>query len=431
MPRDYVPCRAGQQRYAVTTEAFGRAIKMCRALAADDTQPKPGRRTRCFDPTKDGSRRKTCQILVDNGFATIVPPSYYLPSELQRRQIDYTCGNDNPLMLGPFEGQGDDWSVEYSADHLIVGPVHSDGAWRTSCVDPASLLPFNAPPVTAGDTLSAAATTRAMPVLHYIPDRDECQHILNRWNDETKWICRSHQQNLFVVSACVRGLTYHRLCADDVFAAVPTIATNVAVSASFRDLCHSLWLMGMYQRRWRGPGTPYPIEERDTFAAVTRATVSPRLVGQYDPVTGVPLDAISTAADGAANLLVNCVRMHARHALALLQDRSWLASQEASNALANLCPASLNVQALVPRGTQPTRFVHSLLPMPGSTLLQLIQRCASGQECIRMGSAKLVLTAVMLNFAQTRSSTRDAPWRAQTVEQGDPIMLLDRLSNII
>ena len=432
MPRPYSVCRAGQQRYEVSGQVMGRAIQMCRALATDDTEAKPGRRTRCFDPAKDGSKRKTCQILVDHEFATIVPPSLYLPSELQRRGIRYECGNENPILMTAFDGQGDNFSVEYSCDHLIVGPLHDNDEWKVFCTDAEALIPHGAR-VIFGDTFDANVTRRAMHILRFIPNAGECQRIVARWDEEVKWVCQAQQRNLFAASATIRGLHEHGYCADDLYDTVNAIVEHINTTAegkAFQRLCKSLFLMGMYQRRWQGPGKPFPIEEADTHINVTAANVSAELIGTLDDETGAPLDHIGTHSDGAAGVLVNCVRKHGRRAMELLEDMSWLHSDDAAEALGHLTPASLHVRALEPRGSIPTRFVHSLLPMPGSRLIELVRNCLEGRECVRMGSAKLVLTAFMLHFAHGKT-IRNPAWRAQTHAQGDIIPLLDKLSNII
>ena len=433
MPREYTDCRPGSQRYEVKTEAMGRAISMCRALADGDTLARVGRRTRCYDPTKDGSKRKQCRVLVRHAFATVVPPSYYLPGELQRAQVGYECANDNQLLMAPFDGQGQEYTVEHATDHIVIGPVFSDGTWAVACMDPASLVPYGATPPAAGDTLDARSTRRAMRFFRYLPTAEECRKILERWDAERRHVCRDDYANLFATMAAVRGLVEHELTSELLFEPVRIICATVNTSAKrrrFRELCYSLWSLGMYQRRWAGPGRAYPIEEDDTLRHVTAAHVSPELAGQTDPVTGVPLDEISTAADGAEGLLVNAMRMHGRRILELLDDASWLGNVEAEVELPVLEAASLHAQALVPRATQPSRLVHSLLPVDGMTIRQTAQSCVDGQMCIRMGSARLCLSAVMLSFA-LGSPGRDEPWRQQTAAQGDPILLLDRLANII
>ena len=436
MPRTYATCRPGAQRYEVKTESMGKPLLMCRALGSNDNLVRVGRRTRCFDPTKDGSKRKTCQILVPHSFATIVPPSYYTASELQRAKISYGCSNQNMLLMAPFDGQGDDFNVHHSADHIVVGPIHLGDSWRVVCMDPSTLLPHGAPadwPL-LDQTFDRPSTLRAMPMLKYIPNAAECDDIIGRWNEERRFICRSDQRNLLAAMAAIRGLIHHNFCADHLFEPVRTIVAAVDTPAKRRlllDLCHALWNMGMYSRRWTGPGNEYPLSEGSSQVLVTSATVSSDLDGQKDPVTSVPLDAISTvASEGTAGLLANAMRMHARRASELLDDRSWLANAEAEAQLRDLRSVSQHVHALVPRGLRPTRFVHALLPSDVSKLRDTVQSCLGGNMCIRMGSGRLILTAVMLHFAMG-STARDAPWTQQTAAQGDPILLLDRLANIV
>ena len=160
---------------------------------------------------------------------------------------------------------------------------------------------------------------------------------------------------------------------------MPNAGTYAGTIMRFFSPRWPLWSLGMYQRRWAGPGREYPIEEDDTLRHVTAARVSPELAGQTDPVTGVPLDEISTAADGAEGLLVNAMRMHGRRILELLDDPSWLGDVEAQVELPVLEAASLHAQALVPRAMQPTRLVHSLLPVDGMTIRQTAQSCVDGQ----------------------------------------------------
>ena len=173
------------QRYEVKTEAFGRALEMCSALSSTDTLVKPGRRTRCYDPTK--GRRKQCIILVPHSFKTLAPPSLYFPGEMQRRGIPYTCSNRSEILMGDFDGQGDSYTANHSTDHLICGPIKLDDEWCVSCTDPESLLPFNTSPPLQGEEMDRHATKRAVKVLRFLPTREECELILERWRDS----CRS------------------------------------------------------------------------------------------------------------------------------------------------------------------------------------------------------------------------------------------------
>lgn len=438
MPRQYNPCPPGQQRYEVTSEVMGRGMQMCRALPITDTQAKPGRRTRCFDPTKVNTKRKTCRVLVPHTFPSIAPPSYYFPTELQRRGIEYSCANPNMLLMAPFDGQGDDWTADMSTDHLAIGPMYheGDGEWQMTCVDPEALLPHGADPPARGESLDRDATHRALAVICYLPTAEECSAIVGRWEAERKWICRSRQQHLFTASALLRGMLTSHCCADELFAPVATIVDGVQskeAARGLKQLCEALFLMGMYQRKWKGPGTPFPMDEEDTVDAVTPASISPQLRGKRDADLG-PLDYIGTASDGAAGVLVNLVRLNGRRAMQLIDDSSWLDTAEAQNAFLELRPVSLHSRALEPRGSTPTRLVHKLLPSPSTSALarldHLVNRCLNGVECIRMGSARLVLTAMMLHFAAGKS-VRNPAWKTQTATQGDPVLLLHNLSNII
>ena len=187
----------------------------------------------------------------------------------------------------------------------------------------------------------------------------------------------------------------------------------------------------MFQRRWAGEKTPFPIFEEDTHVHVSPSAIGRRLRGKTDPETGVQLDYISTYADGAVGMLTNAVLMHSRTALRLLEDRSWLENPEAEVALRLLEPASLNARALQPRGTHPNRFVHSLLPDDFSTLTQTVRGCANGSMCVRMGSRALCQSALMLYYAAFDKSHRGVPWKKQTDEQGDPLRLMESMANII
>ena len=100
------------------------------------------------------------------------------------------------------------------------------------CLDPMSLLPHNHPQPQEGETLPMNAIRRATSILRFIPDRDECELILERWRKERRWICRSSEANLFTASACLRGLLRHNSCADDMFDPVEVIVETQVTSDS-------------------------------------------------------------------------------------------------------------------------------------------------------------------------------------------------------
>lgn len=436
MPRTYATCRPGSNRYAVTTEAMGRALNMCRQLAPDDTEPRTGRRTRCFDPSKDGSKRKTCQILVPHTFGTIVPPSYYIPSQLQRAGIEYTCDNPDPIMGGTFEGQGADYNVHLGAAHLIVGPVFERGEWVVLCRSPATLLPYGLPAyVAVPRVFDRFDTVNIMSKLKYIPTSDDCTAIADRLAQETRFICRDGHRDLDAIAASVRGLVEHELCADQTFEPVRKIiaATNTeGKRGSLRELCFHLWNMGMYSRRWAGKGTPFPFSVVATKIRVTDASRSADLAGRRDPLLSVPLDYISALEEGdeAEGVLVNAVRYHTRCAFELLHNCEWLEDDEAQESLQNLRCATSDRLALVPRASAPTRFVHSLLPSSQDTIYEIVERVGNNAFCIRMASSLVIMSAIMLCAALGPLSVAGAPWVQQTSAQGDPMPLLETLRSI-
>ena len=338
--------------------------------------------------------------------------------------------------MAPFDAQGvEEYSAEHAAGHIVMGPLYLNGSsWQVFCLEPEALVQYNMAMPGPDDRFDREMLWRAMPILKYLPDEPECRNILDRWRTELRYICTADQPRAFAAMACLRGLVDEGICADQLFEPVTVIVESCDTAEKqrrLRDLCYALWYMGMYQRRWAGPGTAYPILEDDTHVQVTEAAVSDELLGEVDPETGAALDEISTFHDGAVGLLGNCVRMHARRALDLMEDATWLGDPVAQRVLQGVRPASLHVRALVPRHTLPSRLVHSLLPADRSTLRSLIQRCVDGSECIRMSSARLCLSAVMLWFATGRPTPAGAPWRQQTAGQGDPILQLHRLANII
>ena len=128
------------------------------------------------------------------------------------------------------------------------------------------------------------------------------------------------------------------------------------------------------------------------------------------------LDYISRGdTDGADCVLTNCMRMHARLFMSYFED-DWLEDDDAMGALYDLQPASIGTRALAPRHRKPTRYVHSLLPIDGGSLISLVNRCINGHMCIRMGSARMVLTACMLYYAAFKTTSgvtwteEDASW---------------------
>ena len=397
---------------------------MCRALDPGDTEARVGRRTRCYNPNKQ-TARKNCTILVDSDFKTIVAQSYYFPSELEGK-AEYNCANENPLTMSEFDGQGDDYTAETMTDHLVIGPLRQDHDWVVVCVDPLSLLPHNHPYPNAADTFAVHVVRRALPMLKHIPTEAEAQLILDRWMQQQRFICQSNEQNLFTACAVLRGMIAQGLCADSLFAPVQTIVDALDTSArrrSFGRMCFSMFRMGMYMRRWRGPGTPFPWEEDQTTRLVTAETVSASLIGQHDPETAVALDYVSTYDDGAVGVLTNCVRMNARLLMAYFEE-DWLAA-DAMDALHNLPPVSTNVRALVPRHKKP-RHVHTLLPFDRDSLISLVDQCVHGSYCIRMGSAKLVASSMLLYHSAFKTRGRDVPWSDE-----DVVSRLYLLANII
>ena len=429
MPRQYADCKPGSRRYIITTEdAFGRALGMCRQLDADDDQVKVGRRTRCFHPDRPAGNRKTCRTLVSREFKTLVSPSYYFPTELQRRGVGYECHNQNEIMLSDFAGQGEGYAAEFQTDHLIVGPVKADGSWIVRCSDPQSLLPGDAPPPPSGSTFSARHTRRAAQIVGYVPTRDECTHILERMTDEWNKLCRDSRENMELVTGFVRGLLVHHYCSDDLFSPVQDIVDGLdgrEKRVAFMEFTRHLFLMGMYQRRWTGEGS-YPFEENQTRRLVTPQTVARSLRGKTDPETQASLDYVSSNSnDGAEGVLVNCVRLHARKVMNYFED-DWL-SPEGMDALRAVQPASIHLRALLPRHVKPTRFVNSLLPLDNNdTLINLIDDCVNGRLCLRMGSARLVLTAVMLYYAAFNTRGTRVPW-----SDADIFESLELLDNIV
>ena len=76
---------------------------------------------------------------------------------------------------------------------------------------------------------------------------------------------------------------------------------------------------------------------------------------------------------------------------------------------------------------KPTRFVNSLLPLDNNdTLINLIDDCVNGRLCLRMGSARLVLTAVMLYYAAFNTRGTRVPW-----SDADIFESLELLDNIV
>ena len=138
------------------------------------------------------------------------------------------------------------------------------GEWRVICLDPMSLLPHNHPQPQEGETLPMHAIRRATSILRFMPDRVECELILERWRQERRWICQSSEANLFTASACVRGLLRHSSCADDIFEPVRLIVAALDTAdkrQTFNQLCYAIFYQGMFQRRWAGEKTPFPILE--------------------------------------------------------------------------------------------------------------------------------------------------------------------------
>ena len=396
---------------------------MCRRLAADDTEVRAGRKTRCFNPDRE-TKRKQCLTLVPHYFRTVVSPSFYLPSELQRQNVEYSCINPNQLIMDEFEGQGQNFTIQHAADHIIVGPMLGNGRWGVRCVDPSALVPHGAPVIGEGETLNFRDTKRAMQITGFVPTQEDCQLILDRWQNERRWICNLGRENLNTGMAFVRSLRAHNLCSDDLFEPVSEIVealTTRDATSNFKRMVGHLFSMGMYMRRWAGEGTPYPWLEADTHILVT--LVSQSLRGQVDPDSRLPLDYISTnSADGTAGLLVNLVRMHGRLFLSYLEDN--VLDQNTISALRNIQVASISTRSLVPRHKKPTRYVHQLLPIDGETLVSVVNRCMLGQMCIRMGSSRLITTATMLFYAAF-SSASGAPWSDEDIAN------LEQLDNII
>lgn len=420
---EYASCRDGFTRYEITTDKpiMGRSVKMCRALGPNDTTSRPGRRTRCF--ASDGPKRKNCQVLVPHAFETIAAPSYYLPSELQRAKIGYACANPDQSN-DAFEGQGDAYNVTFAVDHLVYGPVFNGTNHVVKCVDSEYVRP-------------GASVRSALDIISYAPTSDNAAQIYARWTAEARYTCPNSLPMLERMKQWVNELTQQNLCSDQLFAPVIDIIEVIDTPQKrkiMKKLCSHVFYQGMYQRRWRGPGTPFPIEEDDTLAdAQANQEVSSSLVGATDDQAGVPLDYISTvAADDVEGVLLNAVRMHGREALALLDDTSWLGSARAAAAMSSLKCAN-KVRALEPRGSTPSRFVHSLLPDDRITLRDTTARCintAGQQMCIRMGSHRLVLTALMLYYALPRPPS-NAPWSQQTNLQGEPLQAMQNMSRVI
>ena len=155
---------------------------------------------------------------------------------------------------------------------------------------------------------------------------------------------------------------------------------------------------------------------------VTVATVSPSLVGQTDPETGVPLDFVSTPSDGTVGVLINAFRFEARKLMSYFEE-DWLPA-DAMNALRNLQSVSTNTRALTPRHKKP-RYVHTLLPNDRDSLISLVDQCVHGDYCIRMASSKLVSTSMLLYYSAFKTGGRGAPWSDEDVSR------LELLANII
>ena len=225
MPRTYTPCRDGQNRYATKTWKGGRSLEMCQQLSALDTGPKAGRTTRCFDPEKE-SNRKTCTVLVPHSFKTIAPPSFWSGGELQRMEIGWTCPEINHYIGGPFEGQGEDFTSEHSTDHIVVGPIKVGGIWQVNCVYSPSLLLHNSPMPGPFDTFNRMETRHALGLIGYVPDRDQAEAIIARWDNERKWLCPSSQENMNIASAFVRGLIGYHMSSDDLCEDLRTVVSS-------------------------------------------------------------------------------------------------------------------------------------------------------------------------------------------------------------
>ena len=399
--------KPNERRFVVRKESMGRAVSMCRELAPFEKR-QFGRQTMCIDPSEDRSRAKVCKYLLPSNFETIVPPSYYVPSELKYSKIPYECSSANVISMMPFP-KGP------NTTHVIIGPLKSKGHWQMYCLD------------------EQFFTNSLVALVVYVPTSLECDVILKRWQREIsdKNICPQDVAVVVRIAKVVTHLQDTGRCSDQLYKSVKEISSCVSWNfqkKTIERLCMHIWHLGMYSRRWAGPGRRYPFEETQTLITVLEHTTSEHLRNKSDEITGEPLDYISDVADGSVGLLINCIRMHSREALNIIKNRkNWMCGDKTYTFMC----ANYHARALVPRQDYPSSFVHSILPYQTSehskTLEEVLERCATGRQCIRTASVTLLLTAIMIHFAVAKSDD-EIPWMEDTLNTLNSLEYLDTIA---
>lgn len=253
-------------------------------------------RTACYAPTEHSARRRTCQLLVDPE-SDVVPdfePGLYLYGSNRFGDSRFVCQHFDFLTFTRSTLRSDRGTIaQYSV--AILGPFVDPNTKRlvVRCID---MEAFD------GNSIRGSLVNLGRAFQH-LNDAGEPENIvpvptlemLTTFFNEMQNANDSLAEHAARMQGCLQKLRYQRLHQLD-FARVcnedPTFRTQV------RRILRCFWEIGLYSRRWAGPGRimpinrlPGPVVANPDADGDDHNPISIQLVGKYaqPSMTGVRL----------------------------------------------------------------------------------------------------------------------------------------------
>lgn len=330
--------------------------------------PVRGTRTRCHKKFDHSSKRKFCPLLVPpsgNGRGAMnFQPGLYLQGAYGS-PVGVTCSHDDLIMREGF--------APTDFDLLFFGPLVVKGQ----------------PPMIACTLVSHyglnTSLTFTFDVNHklynFVVSEEAARACLDRLNNTPQ---PPDQASIVNINHLKRALQTHINRVAPMLGVVETMKGMANADPNFktqlRAYLRNRWYQAMYHRRWRGPGTPYPIKESGlNHRMIEPGNVSNKLRGK-------------TTRNGMAMNMLEPVEKR----LIVMES---LHAAKAEEAKAKMTYAQRDLLAgikVTERGQDEKGRIGydgSYFPAFDSTNNRcLIAQIRNGHECVRMGSLHMLYT---------------------------------------